>query len=322
MLRKILSIDGGGIRGIIPALVLRKMERWTGKPVSAMFDLIAGTSTGGILALGLSKSGAGGRPQFAAEDLAVLYEQHGQRIFGRPIWRRFLPIGNLLDEKYQAGGIEQVLEEYFGDERLKNALKPVLITSYEIERRVPFFFRSHKALTDPAYDFPMRLVARATSAAPTYFEPLRIETGGATGYYALVDGGVFANNPALCALVEAQRLYPGDEYLMVSLGTGTLTRPLPYEKVRRWGVGQWAKPVLDIAFDGLSSTVDFQLRSLLGPKRYFRFQATLDPSQERMDNAARGNMRGLKLLAEWMMRDRERELELACGAVVGETACP
>src|SRR6266849_5514369 len=102
----------------------------------------------------------------------------------------------------------------------------------------------------------MRKAARATSAAPTYFEPLKIESGAATGYYALVDGGLFANNPALCALVEARTLFGNDDILLVSLGTGASTRPLSYRKTKHWGVAGWAKPVLDIAFDGVSSTVD------------------------------------------------------------------
>lgn len=318
---KILSLDGGGIRGIIPAMLLAKMERRTGTPVSELFDLIAGTSTGGILALGLGCPDAEGRPRYTAADLAGLYEKRGADIFCRSTWRRFLPFGNLLDEKYPCLGIERVLEQYFGEIRLKDSLTDLMVTSYEIERRFPFFFRSRAARIDPAYDFPMKLVARATSAAPTYFEPLKIPASGTAGYFALVDGGVFANNPAMCALAEARRESHDEQVFLVSLGTGQVTRPIAYDKARHWGVARWAKPVLDVVFDGVSSTVDYQLRLHLprlsdGRRTYYRFQPTLDPALEEMDNSDSENIRRLKLLAESTIRDREEELNELCDSLL------
>jgi patatin-like phospholipase/acyl hydrolase len=313
-MRKILSIDGGGIRGVIPALVLAKIEHLIGKPAARLFDLIAGTSTGGILALALAKPDPEGEPEYSAIDLAALYEEEGAAIFRKPAWRRFLPLGGLFEERYDVAGIEDVLHRYFGESRLRSAVTEVLVTSYEIERRTPFFFRSSKARKNPDYDFPMKQAARATSAAPTYFEPLKIDTGGAKGYYALVDGGLYANNPAMCATVEGQLLFPGEDLLVVSLGTGALTRPLPYRQARAWGLAGWAKPVLDIVFDGVSSTVDFQLRQLLG-KRYLRIQSKLDASLQEMDDASPSNVRNLKLLAEECIREHAADFEQLCEAL-------
>lgn len=321
-MKTILSIDGGGIRGIIPATLLAKIEQITRKPAGQLFDMIAGTSTGGILALALAKPDGGGSPQYPAEELIGLYEEHGPTIFRRKRWRRILAAANLFDEKYSAAGLESVLERYFGEERLSAAVCPLLVTSYEIERRFPFFFRSSAARRDVAYDFPMKLVGRATSAAPTYFEPLKIETGDAAGYYALVDGGLYANNPAMCALVEARRLFGEEPLLVVSLGTGALTRPIEYEQACRWGVARWAKPVLEIAFDGVSSTVHHQLQQMLarsqgGVRHYYRFQPVLDAGLQDMDDASGGNVRRLKLLAESLIRDRREELETLCETLAG-----
>lgn len=306
-MQRILSIDGGGIRGIIPALVLAKVEQLTGKRIHEMFDLIAGTSTGGILALAISKPDEYGRPQFQAEELVALYEEYGNVIFHRAPWRKLFRASAIIEEKYRSEGIERVLEKYFGDARLKDALTNVFIPSYEIERRMPFFFRSQAAQIYPNYDFPMKLVARATSAAPTYFEPAKVQAHGTAGYYAFVDGGLFANNPAVCALVESRQAVAGTEQIFLSLGTGSLTRPIPYDQARHWGVARWAKPVLDMAFDGVSATVDYQMRQLLHG-RYLRLQPTLDPSGVEMDNASPGNIRRLKLLAENILREREDEL--------------
>ncbi len=281
-MRKVLSIDGGGIRGILPAMVLAEIERRTGERIAEMFDLIAGTSTGGILALGLTKPGQGGEPEYGAEELTRLYEAEGKSIFFIPVWHRIRSAGGVTEEKYPATGIEEVAEGYFGDVRLAQAHKEILITAYEIEGRSPWFFKRRHARDNRKEGdiFLMRDVARATSAAPTYFEPFLIEGGPHNGC-ALIDGGVHSNNPAMCAYVEARKIHPEEnDFLVVSLGTGELTRSLPYEEVKGWGLALWAQPILNVVFDGVADTVDYQLRELLASegddRRYYRFQTVLD----------------------------------------------
>jgi patatin-like phospholipase/acyl hydrolase len=107
----------------------------------------------------------------------------------------------LFGSKYGLRGLDSTLHSYFGDSRLKDAITEVLITSYDLESRDSWFLARHKARTDADSDFAMRDVARATSAAPTYFRPKRLSSKPAT---AMVDGGVFANNPTMCAYVETQ----------------------------------------------------------------------------------------------------------------------
>lgn len=315
---KVLSIDGGGIRGIIPAMVLAEIEKTTGKSIAESFDLIAGTSTGGILALALTIPGDGGKPRYTAEDLIALYEKEGSRIFSRSLWHKIHAIGTLAEERYPADGIEEVLDQYFGETELKEALKPILISSYEIERRFPFFFRSERAKKRSDYNYPMKKVARATSAAPTYFEPLQLSTENAGEYYALVDGGVFANNPAMCAYAEicAEHREVKD-FLLVSLGTGELTRPLLYNETKNWGLIGWAQPLLSVVFDGVSDTVDYQLQQFLpdgedGKPRYFRFQVRLDEGSDDMDDATRTNIRVLKLQAENLIQKNRQKFEALC----------
>jgi patatin-like phospholipase/acyl hydrolase len=300
---KILSIDGGGIRGIIPAVVLAEIERRTARPIAHLFDLIAGTSTGGILAIGLSIPKCPASALYSAAELIDLYERQGSRIFSRSLIHRLAACGNLRHEKYTSAGIERVLMDYFGDARLRDAATDLLITSYEIERSFPFFFRSALARDRIDYDFPAREVARATSAAPTYFSPMKLLTGTFMDHYTLIDGGVFANNPAACALVEAHTTHPeATDFLVVSLGTGELNTCLPYEQAKNWGVVQWAMPVLDVVFDGVSRSVDYQLRQILPAaegrsKRYYRFQTTLDGHNHRIDNASPENITALKAIA-------------------------
>jgi patatin-like phospholipase/acyl hydrolase len=272
---KILSIDGGGIRGIIPARVLSFIEDKTDKRICQMFDLICGTSTGGILALGLSKPDPNDptQPHYRAQDLIKIYEEKGQTIFSRDIWQKIHSIWNLTDEKYDALGIEDVLWDYFQDVLLSQALTELVIPSYEIENRNYFFFKTKKARDNLTHDFLMRQVARSTSAAPTYFSPCRMvaehdpddlsDPNKSKSYWALIDGGVFANNPAMCGYAEALSLWPGQDYLVVSLGTGQLTRPIPYDTARDWGLAGWAQNILSVIFDGVQDTVDYQLSQIL-----------------------------------------------------------
>jgi patatin-like phospholipase/acyl hydrolase len=308
---KVLSLDGGGIRGIIPATVLAELELRAGRPAAELFDLIAGTSTGGILALGLSKAGPDGRPQFSADQLAELYEREGKHIFSRSIWHAIAALDNLIDEKYEANGLERVLQTYFGEARLKDAVTEVLVTAYELETREPWFFARHKARAKPdENDFPMRAVARATSAAPTYFEPLHVSEQPSR---ALVDGGVFANNPGLCAYVEALKLYDSPDVLVVSLGTGQYTRPIRYRDAKGWGLAQWAQPILDVVFDGVSDTVDHQLKMLCveteGIERYYRFQAELDEASDDLDETDEANIARLKQQARRIIAAEDERLD-------------
>ncbi len=322
-MRKVLSIDGGGIRGIIPAMVLTEIETRTGKATSELFDLVAGTSTGGILALGLTKPGQDGAPEYSAQRLIELYETEGGKIFDRPVWHRLHSGWGLAEEKYPSKGIEEVAKRYFEDVYLAEALTEVLVTAYEIERRGPWFFKRRHTRDEnrEGDNFLMRDVARATSAAPTFFEPLQL-TWGPHGERAFIDGGVHSNNPAMCAYVEARKIHPEeDDFLVVSLGTGELTRSLPYEEVRGWGLALWAQPILNVVFDGVADTVDYQLRELLSTeegeaRRYYRFQTLLDVGKDDMDDASRTNIAALKEKAEEIIIKNDAALNALCAQLV------
>ncbi len=319
---RILSIDGGGIRGILPAMVLADIERRTGKPIWQLFDLIAGTSTGGLMALALCVPGPDGGALHTARDLVRLYEVEGKRVFSRSVWHKIRAVGNLADGKYPSSGMDGVLEEYFGEARLKDSLTETLVTAYEIERRMPFLFKSFAAQQKPHYDYQMKQIVRAATAAPTYFEPAQIQIDGPSDYYALIDGAVFAYNPGMCAYVHALERFPeSEDFLVVSLGTGELTRRLGYEDVKDWGAARWAQPVFSVMCDGLSSTVHHQLHQLLpagahGRKQYYRFQARLDVGNDDMDDASNGNLRILKLLAEDMLQANRSQLRTLCEHLV------
>ena len=306
-MKKILSIDGGGIRGIIPAMVLAALEERTRVPTAEIFDLIAGTSTGGILALGLSRPDDEGNAQFAAEDLVDIYENRGREIFDRSFWRGITSVGGLTNETYSHAGLEEVLRIYFEETLLRDALTNTMVTSYDIEAREPIFLRSWR----PEYaEVSMRDAARATSAAPTFFEPTQVNVG--YRMLTLVDGGVFINSPSVSAYAAARRMiaeeradaerrgedYAEPEIFVLSLGTGELTRSIPFEDARNWGKLEWALPLISCIFGGVSDAADYQMRSFLGDEGYVRLQVRLEGADDDMDNASSGNIRNLMALAE------------------------
>lgn len=314
---KVLSIDGGGIRGVIPGVLLTYLEEKVGKSISDMFDLVVGTSTGGILAAGLAMPESGGRPKFSAQDMLELYTDRGGEIFERSFWRGITSLGGATDERYSHEPLEEVLEQYLKDATLKDCLVPVVITSYDIEQRKPYFFKTSRAKEDEDRNHFLRDAARATSAAPTYFEPVVVSSfAEQSTRRVLVDGGVFVNNPAMCAYAEARPLAAdAEDILMLSLGTGVATRKIPYEDARDWGALGWVRPIISVMMDGEADAADHQLRHLLpdvkmdDAQRYFRFDTELDLALDDMDATGAGNIKNLQDEAAQIIVDQSVEME-------------
>ncbi|HWY11362.1 MAG TPA: patatin-like phospholipase family protein [Bacteroidia bacterium] len=308
---RILSIDGGGIRGIIPGQILvsieEKLKTKTKNPnarIADFFDLIVGTSTGGILTIAYlcPDSKDPKRPKFNAQKVVDLYLERGNEIFSIPILHKIESVAGLLDEKYPADELEKALNDYFGETKLSQLLKPCLITSYDIKRRNAHFFAQHDAVKDISYDYYAKDIARATSAAPTYFECSQVKSL-TNVTYPLIDGGVFANNPALCAYAEAYNRFDktAKEMVILSLGTGYVRKAYDYNDVKNWGEAKWIRPLLDIMMSGVSDVVDYQLKQMYSavksPNQYLRIntEMPIDVSPD-MDNATQQNLLGLKAL--------------------------
>ena len=312
---KVLSIDGGGIRGLIPALVLAEIERRTGRRTAELFDLIAGTSAGGILACGLTRPGPDGKPLHSAEELAELFRTEGPRIFDRSLRKRITSVDGLVDERYDDRGLNAALATYLGDARLRDALTDVLLTAYDIRDRFAFFFRSSRARTDDSYDFAMAAAARAGAAAPSYFEPVEVTDAAGARTYPLVDGGVFAVNPAMCAYAEVVRA-GGDISVIAALGTGSHSRAYGLDEAKGWGRLEWLQPLLEMVFDGVADTVDFQAATL-SRGRYRRLQAELRYASDALDDAGEANLRRLEGDAERLIAERSADIEALCEEVAG-----
>ena len=302
---RVLAIDGGGIRGLIPALVLTELERRAGRRVFEMFDLIAGTSTGGILACALCAP-----DPLPASELVSLYEDEGPNIFDRSLFQRIRSAEGLLDEKYADSALDRALERFLGHKRLSETRPEIIVPAYDTALPGPYFFTGGTAgptipATPDSDDFPLSVVARATSAAPTYFEPVELDER------ALVDGGVFAVNPAMSAFAEVLKEVDAREVVLLSLGTGQHTRKRSFDEIKDWGVARWARPILEVVFDGVSDAVDYQLDHVLGGDRYWRLQTELTLASDDLDDASEDNLAKLRGHAEDMIREQSATLDAA-----------
>eukprot|EP01013_Petalomonas_cantuscygni_P043349 TRINITY_DN810_c0_g1_i1.p1 TRINITY_DN810_c0_g1~~TRINITY_DN810_c0_g1_i1.p1 ORF type:complete len:481 (+),score=99.93 TRINITY_DN810_c0_g1_i1:229-1671(+) len=355
---RILAVDGGGIRGLLSAAILREIEKAAGRPIGDLFDLTAGTSTGALIALMTALPLS--RRKTAAE-MVEMYREEGHTLFiprrqalpqpassspklppidqaasassptaapapspvrgffsgafasaqaavaptvGRvsaacETARNTYPAQVAADTarlkldaargvvedvartaagvatavtgpRYRTEGLEGMFERVGGELTLSDCRLPIVVPAYEVSVPLgPYVFSSLDAKRDLRRDFLLKQVARATTAAPTYFRPVVAVDQRMSRKLTFIDGGVVANNPALVALTSAQAAtkLPQDEYdvLIVSIGTGrVVVKPLDAAAVSEWGVAHWVAPLIDIALDGSAVLAERTLSMMAG----------------------------------------------------------
>lgn len=326
---KVLSIDGGGIRGYLPALFLAELERRAARPVGQLFDLVVGTSTGAIIGIGLATGKS-------AAELSEFYPKYGRRIFGGTddrsnLEKRLLGSGTDIWEsldtaagtvgrpfggnprmggnaRHEPDGLESVLHDVLGDTQLSELPMELAVTTFDRLTSLPVVLSTRDARTNSAYDLPIRQAARATSAAPTFFPPLVLTWGGRDREF--VDGGVWANNPSGVAISESialtsERGLTGSSVVLVSLGTGVVPGGSILD-----GNGSWLGTAKDLA--GLATSVwagEVLARRAVGNAKYRRFQV-IDPRVAgAMNDPSTGRLAVLREAAESMIQHESTAID-------------
>lgn len=317
----VLTIDGGGVRGIISAMMLASIERHSGKPIAELFDVIAGTSTGGLLTLLLAVPGKDGKPRYSTADCVSFYERESETIFASSLWHKVFPLREVVRPKHTSKGIQDVVAEYFGEARLKDTLTEVFIPAYEIEMARPFFFRRSDARRNSADDYPLKDVVLATTAAPTFFEPHVLKPSDSLAkHYIFVDGGLVAPNPSLLAYLEARKFFPEAKIALVSIGTGDYTASIIYELVKNWGAARWRRPLAGLVIGGSADIVDHELRELKEIEgkyfdHYARLQIKIREEERNLDNADELNLHILKIMTDDWLRDNQTIIDEICRVI-------
>ena len=295
-IRYVLSCDGGGIRGAATAAFLEKVESELNISLVDQFDFFAGTSTGAIIVAGIAGKG------WTAQKVGELYNyENANRIFDKSIWDKGLGVIQ-TEPKYDGKGKRKLLNKNLGTSKLANAKKPLLMVAYDVEKRRSRVLKSFTGTTFEPGDITLAEAADASSAAPTYFPTVQVED------MWLIDGGVIANNPALCAYAEAIKKFPGDEIRLLSVGTGYRTRVIDGKKSRDYGAIEWLRhDLLGIVMD--ESVVEYQMQVILGNDCYLRATSELIGVKDEMDDTSNQNLTSLKKLGEAWFEQKKLALE-------------
>lgn len=269
---RILSLDGGGLRGLITVILLQRLGAEPGlKGWLDQVDLVAGTSTGGLLALAIAKG-------LDLQTICALYENKGGKIFDDSWLDDIVDLGTVIGAEYDNKNLSREVRNVLSDTTLGELKHSVLVTSFDLDNEnkdptkrtwKPKLFHNIHSLDNDGEQLAYK-VALYTSAAPTYFPSV-------DGY---IDGGVFANNPSMCALAQTQDNRNNNrpslsDVVLLSLGTGT---SLTYIKGKNldWGYAQWVKPLISLMLDGVVGIADYQCKQILGD-RYLRIAPKFPP---------------------------------------------
>ncbi|KAI3496307.1 hypothetical protein L1887_38664 [Cichorium endivia] len=349
----VLSIDGGGVRGIIPAIILdfleTELKRLDGDDarIADYFDIIAGTSTGGLITAMLTAPNEDNRPLFPASEIKKFYLRKCPKIFPQDcnIFTKMVRnlFGPLYDGKYLRDSIRKRLQNI----RLGDALTNIAIPTFDISTLQPTIFSSYEMKEKPYLNALLSDICIGTSAAPTYLPPHHFETvhEGEKHEFNLVDGGVAANNPTLIAMGEiAKQLIRGnsdfhkpkpindDQYrkiLVISIGTGECKKKWNFNpnEASKWGLLRWwynangSTPLLDIFSQASSDMVDIHLsvvfKALKVEKNYLRIQEDcLESTLSSLDRATKDTLEELTEAGEGLLKKKVSRVNLDDGKFV------
>ncbi|KAL1221726.1 Patatin-like protein 7 [Cardamine amara subsp. amara] len=340
----ILSIDGGGMRGILPGKALAYLEHAlkskSGDPnarIADYFDVAAGSGIGGIFTAMLFGSRDGNRPIFRAEDTWQFLTKNAKGLYGSSSSG-----GGILNRVMRRTGsgcysgtakLKKVMKESFSELTLKDTLKPVLIPCYDLKSSAPFLFSRADALETDGYDFRLWEVCRATWAEPGVFEPVEMKSIDGRTKCVAVGGGLAMSNPTAAAITHVlhnKQEFPFvrgvEDLLVLSLGMGQLLDvSYEYDRIIKWTAKHWARPAALISNDGAADTVDQAVAMAFGHCRssnYVRIQAngsSLGPCRPNIDTDPSGsNVDMLVGVAEEMLKQKNVESVLFGGRRIDE----
>ncbi|OVA10382.1 Patatin/Phospholipase A2-related [Macleaya cordata] len=349
----VLSIDGGGVRGLIPGTILAfleaQLQKLDGESVRLVdyFDVVAGTSTGGLITTMITAPNSNNRPFYAAKDIIPFYLQHSPNIFPQKnsggLWGSVVNfMGTVAGPKYDGKYLHSLLEGFLGEIKVHQTLTMVVIPTFDIKLLQPIIFSTYEAKRDISKDALLSDVGISTSAAPTYFPAHYFETKDSQGKvlrsFNLIDGGVAANNPTLVAMSQVTRevlvqnqdfvhvkAMDCSKYLVISLGTGSAKQEYKYNAstASKWGMLQWLydganMPLMDSFTQASGDMVDIHatilFQALDSEQNYLRIEADdLEGNAASVDISTEENMKKLIQIGQDLLKKRVSRVNLDTG---------
>jgi predicted acylesterase/phospholipase RssA len=305
----VLTLDSCSVRLIIQLRVLEEIENRTGKRVSEMFQLIAGTGSGAIAAAALAMRETAGKPPTTARQVADTFVQFTKQVVAD---KSFLPLWGFRAPRYSDKVLRETLNSTFQEVRLRDTVTDILISSYDMASRMPVLFSSRRARLNPeAYDISLADCVRGATANPFWFAPAVIGDRKSPRYI-LLDGSLVSSNSAMTAYTEARRAYANaGQMIFVSLGAGQGPETYDSRAGNSRGMLYWLPKVFGVTLRGTSELVDLQMRELLpdtgGGRSYFRLDPVLselvsldDATDTGFENIKRDGDRVVRQYDDWI----------------------
>lgn len=281
---RVLSLDAGGIRGILELHVLTELERQTGKPVSQLFDLVVGSSTGAVIGASLLVPEEGDTPKYSAQDLLDNYVEQIRLFTDMPWYHSILTLGGWIGPRYPTAHGRAWVVDQFGQATLAELQGQLVIATVDLDTLSPRVIPSRQVPGvsghERARNFFVGDVVLAATAAPPIIPPMLLRDVKGQAEYISADGALFAHNPATLAVGEAIRRFPGRPIILMSLGTGSVDQGINGEQASAWGMVQWAMVTDSLMIDPRSKFSDQILQVVAGREgnhlmNYLRINPTI-----------------------------------------------
>ncbi len=311
---RILSINGGGVRTLIPLHVLIYIEEKSGKRIGELFDIIVGSSSGGIIAVALSTPDKDNNYKFRAVDLLNNFEKTGKNIFTISFIHRFLTINGLIGPLFNPEKLLIEFHKLFYPLSMAELKNRVILPSYAISSRQPFLFRSRGWPLYFMRNFYIDEVLAGVSSAPAFFPPVTVKSVDKEETHTILGAILYANNPVFLGLLEALRLYPNKEVVILSLGTGNHIPSISEKQSAHWGEFQWEKDLITLSLSASSSNTSARFNELynlhqLPILKYLFLDIPIDKESEGVFDLSKKNLIHLNNYGHQIIHENKTELD-------------
>lgn len=325
----ILSIDGGGLRGVVPLTILKAIETKTNKRIHELFNFISGTSTGGLItaAISIKNPIAATTPLYSLDDVINVYVQRGHEIFPERTKISNLLHGaeDLFKPKFSDIGIKNVFTDVLKNYKILDCLNDIMICSYDLNNNLPLFFKSRAARNNANQNALLYDVCRATSAGPSYLPSYQFiyPNDAEDPNRNCIDGGVYVNNPSMAALVEFSKYHhdylpsiPADtdidynNVFVLSLGTGSYTGKVNEADTENKGEIYWAQQISDIMMRGVNRATDYEMNEMMCSGNYLRLTIAIDNDiHSEMSNSSSETTQYLVGATNQMLQQKDKDID-------------
>ncbi|KJV69582.1 patatin-like phospholipase family protein [Candidatus Neoehrlichia procyonis] len=308
MARYVLSVDGGGIKGIIAATILCEIEKKLAMPLSKIFSMFAGSSVGSLISALLIVQDDKGCSKYMAKDILGFFLQYGKKMFTNSILRRITSY--VIGSRYSSDNLRETIDCFFENVQMKDLMCNFLVPSYDVYNQKDVIFRNW---IDKYSSIKVMDVLLAATAAPTYFSPRELIIDNQRKL--LVDSSLLASNPVVCAYASAITIYPDDDIYFVSIGCGSKINTKSAHDTLLY----WATHIVNLFLDAGIDGIDYQMERIARKGHYIRINGNLQESSYELSDISYKNIQSLRLDAQRIVQENMNNINKLCDFITSDS---